>query len=1646
MFRLPILVVSLLMCLLSSFVNLKAQVYLQENFDLPFVGNPSAPIGWQQKRIQLFGDEKPVPNGIIGAKDFCQNKFVNSNWTYFNPITFDPNSIANNGVLWLEDALFGPNANAMARRIESPSVNLSLAISPYLFFNYFNAAPADTSFPLQLVYSTDNGLSWKPLMHIQPNGAFKTTNSQSAALMNATNEWSKIAVPIPSNLKLSQVKFGFQKNASMNQSSNLFIDSFSIKEFTPLTITSQKSGLWSNPNTWGGIVPSSMHHVMIANGHTVEIDINIARAQQLTIAGNLRFYSSSASQVLQCFGNFNIQTGGTYNTNTATNTNTGRSTFIGGNLAVNGNFTSNTNTSNAIYISGASLNILSGVGQFSNNGIARLYIQNAEGVRIDMPFAVSYALYLIEGNLNPNGKLSIGNMASASNVTIVKNGRSMLTQRPLFPNLGAYTRSVFYGGICNGNMPSAMLGNDTIYTGYECDSLNGSDAIILGNLTINTSGIVKLNSNLKIGNSSIGGNLSLMRGLVISNASKLLIIGPLGTGHIGIEPSKNSPYFTPGSYVVGPIRFDRGSNNSSSIYVPIGLGTDGVNSSSFNNQLKTLQLNPGTNWNAQSITFTCYTQTSGSLDTGLTTMVTDKAYHLNLNGANDLSISASIAIRGMNTTSSFSDKLCGNNNQVFVGQSTALAGNSWKRKGNSIASSNSPFENNQSYTFYSANSGNYSPIAPLATKGNYFTLVSNANPGTLISSQVIKNSDAVSANTKQSILCKVILNCGGQIPLQLNQMTFNFNGTNRLSNLQSFKVFYGANDSVFINAKQYGSTLNSISSSISISANQQLAIGSNYFWVLADIQSTAILGDSIAVNLSSVNFNTFSFSNFTNAVMYKKIATPLNYTSVLPIEKKTNLVAQNTFDNLLLKIPLKLSSTGAQISLTKITFDINNSVSKAWQKLNQLQLYYSGNQNSLTAATKIGKVNFPNGSIEFSNPVLLNKDTNYFWITGDIEKYASIDDSFSVALNTLELNGNTIINTNQSSAFFKIKPGYPSSAALSNTDEEIWGFSIGNLNNQTDCNSIGGNGSIVNRYNDYTSISPPNLTKGNSYNLNLKLGSCAANNLSNAAVYIDFNQNNEFNDDGELVYVTGVHNSNNIGIQFNGWVKIPIYAKAGTTRMRIVYAEQIETPLSQGYYNHGETEDYLVNLIDFPFQEYIWTGNTSKNYQTASNWLPFRSYPNFNDKLVFKKGNYWVDSVKSETVRCLEIKDSCSLVIQNKTAQTLIVFDSLVLNQHVAINLNENLVIEVGIDTIKTGYILNVNSGLYGSLKRWFNKSQNDLFFPLTDSLFQTHFSSISFNQNPIKSGAITCKFIQLNPGSEGLPFQSDYFNVNKNYPNGYWKITSSNLPLGTKFNLTLSANNLQGIHNINKFSIAYRPWTISNWGMNGTNGNHTLIGNWAQIRSEGNSQFGEFTIAADSNSNSFNNKHYLNIHCYFQSLYKGDGLMNSAFKASGLTQLDQFADSVTVNLWEATSPAQLVNATPVLIDTLGYGITEIPATLIGKNCYWEIKHRNSIATWSAEPIWMNEACNAYDFTYGDYLAFGNNQADFGDGSFLIYAGDVNQDGFVDGNDFIEVDNDNALFYSGYKASDVNGDGFVDGNDFILLDNNSSLFIGSLQP
>ncbi len=187
-----------------------------------------------------------------------------------------------------------------------------------------------------------------------------------------------------------------------------------------------------------------------------------------------------------------------------------------------------------------------------------------------------------------------------------------------------------------------------------------------------------------------------------------------------------------------------------------------------------------------------------------------------------------------------------------------------------------------------------------------------------------------------------------------------------------------------------------------------------------------------------------------------------------------------------------------------------------------------------------------------------------------------------------------------------------------------------------------------------------------------------------------------------------------------------------------------------------------------------------------------------------------------------------------------------------------------------------------------------------------------------------------------------------------------------------------------------------------------------------------------------------LNLTLYLEGLFNGT-TMNKAHNALG----DQFpgttADQVTVELHNSTSPFGLAGGPyTVNVNTDGTASVTIPAGL-GSSYFMVVKHRNSIETWNASPVSFGGATISYNFSSSASQAFGNNMKQI-NGKYVLYGGDVNQDGIVDADDMVSVDNDAASFLTGYLPSDTNGDGVINSADISILQNNGVLFIAKIAP
>jgi len=194
-----------------------------------------------------------------------------------------------------------------------------------------------------------------------------------------------------------------------------------------------------------------------------------------------------------------------------------------------------------------------------------------------------------------------------------------------------------------------------------------------------------------------------------------------------------------------------------------------------------------------------------------------------------------------------------------------------------------------------------------------------------------------------------------------------------------------------------------------------------------------------------------------------------------------------------------------------------------------------------------------------------------------------------------------------------------------------------------------------------------------------------------------------------------------------------------------------------------------------------------------------------------------------------------------------------------------------------------------------------------------------------------------------------------------------------------------------------------------------------------------------------------LGIKAFLEGAYNTGGMMKSVLFDLGISTDATATDSITINLWNA---GNLSNSNPnfslkPILHNDGSANVILPEAVIGNSYYVALKHRNSIETWSADTILVNEITN-YDFSIALTKAYGDGlnppMKSLDANIFGLYSGDTNQDGTVDGSDMNDIDNGTGAGDFGYNNSDVNGDGATDGLDMNIVDNNTQLGLFYSRP
>lgn len=179
-----------------------------------------------------------------------------------------------------------------------------------------------------------------------------------------------------------------------------------------------------------------------------------------------------------------------------------------------------------------------------------------------------------------------------------------------------------------------------------------------------------------------------------------------------------------------------------------------------------------------------------------------------------------------------------------------------------------------------------------------------------------------------------------------------------------------------------------------------------------------------------------------------------------------------------------------------------------------------------------------------------------------------------------------------------------------------------------------------------------------------------------------------------------------------------------------------------------------------------------------------------------------------------------------------------------------------------------------------------------------------------------------------------------------------------------------------------------------------------------------------------------LNLNVFIEGYWDGAGAMLPVLANQGQSNPTTDCDSITVELHDANAPYASLFSTIAVLHTDGTASAVFPPNVTTGNYYIVIKHRNSVETWSANPVAIGTTTN-YSFSSVASNAFASNQAQLATNIYALLSGDINQDGAIDAFDYLILDPDIILGNSGYFNTDINGDGVIDAFDYLILDVNS---------
>ncbi|UZR99265.1 choice-of-anchor L domain-containing protein [Chondrinema litorale] len=279
---------------------------------------------------------------------------------------------------------------------------------------------------------------------------------------------------------------------------------------------------------------------------------------------------------------------------------------------------------------------------------------------------------------------------------------------------------------------------------------------------------------------------------------------------------------------------------------------------------------------------------------------------------------------------------------------------------------------------------------------------------TYISSTVTQNTNSVGAgDSDQQVIGIEIVTENSGSPLDLTSLVLNTNGTTDAANdISNAKIYYTGTSSTYSLNSQFGTVVAAPNGTFTFNGTQTLQKGTNYFWLVYDVDDNAPKNNVIDAEATSLTISGSDYTPSVTAPVGNRIITRMDYVSST-VTQNTNDVAVGLSNTYVVGFEVVTANSGAALTLSSVNLNTNGS-SNPTADFENAEIYYTAGSNTFATTTKFGStVASPDGSFSINGTQVLTAGTNYFWVVVDIKLDATEDNLVDFEVTGLTLDGIT---------------------------------------------------------------------------------------------------------------------------------------------------------------------------------------------------------------------------------------------------------------------------------------------------------------------------------------------------------------------------------------------------------------------------------------------------------------------------------------------------------------------------------------------------------------------------------------------------------------------------------------------------------------